>query len=219
MVDKYLNASPYVYCNGNPLKYVDPDGMYFDDVNEKKAQEISSNIQAQMKGTIGGRRKELKQSLQDIEDMRNDADYEYQFLATNDDRAKALGINENQPQTGKGLSKEDNANKNANGHQVIGMFYIAKDDGSLLHEARHGGQHARREMNVLTKEGYSLASEVDAYRAQWGWSGILDLPILHAQNLSRNITIEYRYEIDESLIRQITEDLTNPTLIYQSLTK
>lgn len=38
-------------------------------------------------------------------------------------------------------------------------------------------------MNVLTKEGYSLASEVDAYRAQWGWSGLLMIPILHAPNL------------------------------------
>ena len=26
LVDKYLNTSPYAYCNGNPLKYVDPDG-------------------------------------------------------------------------------------------------------------------------------------------------------------------------------------------------
>ena len=26
LLDKYLNLSPYTYCNGNPLKYVDPDG-------------------------------------------------------------------------------------------------------------------------------------------------------------------------------------------------
>ena len=29
LVDKYLNSSPYAYCNGNPLKYVDPDGKEF----------------------------------------------------------------------------------------------------------------------------------------------------------------------------------------------
>lgn len=28
LVDKYLNLSPYAYCNGNPLKYVDPDGRW-----------------------------------------------------------------------------------------------------------------------------------------------------------------------------------------------
>ena len=26
LVDKYLNISPYAYCNNNPLKYIDPEG-------------------------------------------------------------------------------------------------------------------------------------------------------------------------------------------------
>ena len=26
LVDKYIYATPYIYCNGNPIKYVDPDG-------------------------------------------------------------------------------------------------------------------------------------------------------------------------------------------------
>ena len=30
LLDKYLNLSPYAYCNGNPLKYVDPDGRVWE---------------------------------------------------------------------------------------------------------------------------------------------------------------------------------------------
>ncbi len=26
LLDKYINLSPYAYCNGNPLKYIDPEG-------------------------------------------------------------------------------------------------------------------------------------------------------------------------------------------------
>jgi RHS repeat-associated protein len=31
LAEKYYSVSPYVYCLNNPLKYVDPTGMYFDD--------------------------------------------------------------------------------------------------------------------------------------------------------------------------------------------
>ncbi len=36
LVDKYLNLSPYAYCHGNPLKYVDPDGRddFFNELGE-----------------------------------------------------------------------------------------------------------------------------------------------------------------------------------------
>ncbi|WP_321333063.1 RHS repeat-associated core domain-containing protein [uncultured Bacteroides sp.] len=29
--EKYYGVSPYVYCNSNPMKYIDPTGMFYDD--------------------------------------------------------------------------------------------------------------------------------------------------------------------------------------------
>ena len=31
LLDKYPYISPYAYCAWNPVKYIDPDGMYFDE--------------------------------------------------------------------------------------------------------------------------------------------------------------------------------------------
>ena len=33
LMDKYINISPYAYCNGNPLKYVDPEGETWTDID------------------------------------------------------------------------------------------------------------------------------------------------------------------------------------------
>ena len=36
LMDKYIQSSPYAYCHGNPLKYVDPDGRddFFNELGE-----------------------------------------------------------------------------------------------------------------------------------------------------------------------------------------
>jgi len=31
LVDKYYSISPYAYCAGNPVRYIDPTGMSMDD--------------------------------------------------------------------------------------------------------------------------------------------------------------------------------------------
>ena len=33
LADKYPNVTPYLYCNGNPIMLVDPDGRYFNITN------------------------------------------------------------------------------------------------------------------------------------------------------------------------------------------
>ena len=90
--EKYYGISPYAFCAGNPVKYLDSDGRYFDDDNEKKVQRDERKLerrslklskkaerldkQGKDSRNVKERSKELKKSAQDIRDMRNDADTE-----------------------------------------------------------------------------------------------------------------------------------------------
>ena len=45
LTENYERFSPYTFVANNPIRYYDPDGMRFDDVNERKAQKIERKIQ------------------------------------------------------------------------------------------------------------------------------------------------------------------------------
>ena len=94
----------------------------------------------------------MKKSAQDIRDMRNDPDTEYRFVKSNTPEIRAA------------------EEKNNNGDEVIAICY--NNFETRLHESRHGGQHARGEMDAAFFYGYGVMDEVDAYRAQYSWSGV-----------------------------------------------
>ena len=168
--EKYYGISPYAFCAGNPVKYLDSDGRYFDDDNEKKVQRDErklerrslklskkaerSDKQGKDSRNVKERSKELKKSAQDIRDMRNDADTEYRFIKSNTPKTRAL------------------EETNNNGNEVIVISYINFE--TRLHESRHGGQHAREEIDVVNFNGYGVMDEVDAYRAQFSWRGLFN---------------------------------------------
>ena len=53
-MDKYIQSSPYAYCDGNPLKYVDPDGEdWYEDGGEIKWTDCKSQ-QAMDKVKLSG---------------------------------------------------------------------------------------------------------------------------------------------------------------------
>ena len=164
LAEKYPSVSPYTYCNGNPVRYVDPDGMFFNDANEKRALRMEKKLDRQVKslskeaerkekrnedsGDLHERIKELNKSIQDIKDMRDDANTEYRY---------------------KGVEEAEIYGKNIDGKDVV--FICFKDFETKVHESRHGRQHARRELNLVKMKGYGVADEVDAYRAQYAWLG------------------------------------------------
>ena len=164
--EKYYGISPYAFCAGNPVKYLDPDGRYFDDDNEKKARRYERKLERKSfklskkaerldkKGkdsrNVKERSKELKKSAQDIRDMRNDTDTEYRFVKCQIPESDFIGIN-------------------VAGHETIAMY--SSNFETLVHEIRHGGQHARGELDLVSKSNYVVEHEVEAYRAQFSWSG------------------------------------------------
>ena len=211
LTDKYPNISPYAYCAWNPIKYVDPDGMYFDENNEQTAQKIEERCNALLVETKDKHRKaELSKTLNDIQDMRKDSEHEFRFGQASLDENGNLA-----PETSYG-------GENTKGHPIVNMLSnIDNIDEITAHETRHGGQVARKEILIDTNGqwlNYGVRKEIDAYRAQWGWKGHLQLYVLFdGQQFGYPKSITSYYDINGQLINTIVSNPLNPKLQYPPL--
>ena len=199
LAEKYPSVSPYAYCNGNPVRYIDPDGMYFDEVNDKRAQRMERRLERKAEklsakadrkekrqkdtGDLRERAGELRKSVQDIRDMRNDTKTEYRY---------------------KVVEEAEINGENIDGKDVV--FICFEDFETKVHESRHGGQHARGEANMITKKRYGVADEVDAYRAQYAWLGTYEYTKGILWDSSRNTITDIR-TINADLVNSMTDGL------------
>ena len=134
--------------------------------------------------------------------MRNDKKVEYQYWGTTSRKAKQNNISG--PTT-------TSLGKNEKGDVVIGMF-VEDKMGSVLHETRHGGQIARREIDPITFQGYGIWAEIDAYRAQYSWEGKLEYLVTPTENDILKTIQDPSYIPGTRIIKRIND--INESLIH-----
>ncbi len=110
------------------------------------------------------RTSELRQTAQDIRDMRDDANTMYRYAEVGSSDANVLGAEG--PQAIK-------FGRTGEGHDVVYMV-TESNMGNRIHESRHGGQHARGELDVGNPNTYRSSHEISAYRAQYAYTGRID---------------------------------------------
>jgi len=156
LAEKYPNFSPYTYTADNPVMLVDPTGMKWKTPkDEKKATRAIKQIKRKIKyynkhkkkySDVDERIAELKKSLDDIEKMDKDEDLYSHF---------------------------ENGNKPMTTRKGNTVTIVYSDSGNKIHEIRHGGQIARKEL-LVDENGkavsYGYKFEIDAYRSELAFS-------------------------------------------------
>ncbi len=181
LAEKYIFLSPYDYCDNNPIKYYDKDGMKIKPANQnefnthkkrikrkymrlhnKKQKLYSKGASTTKISKLSDRLEQLKQALEN--------------LNTIDNSPVVYELNKLSPETfSEGFLSYNADGNNGNGSIIIN--YISGSTSNFAHESTHAAQYESNEVafadatsgddNLIALDLYD---EVAAYKIQYAYS-------------------------------------------------
>ena len=153
LAEKYPNMSPYAYCAGNPVKYVDPDGMQWG--NKETKQEVK-NYKTDIRNSISNTKELIKSG--NISEEDGNARLTDLKGALNE--IKAMGKSKDVTYKVSKNTEEEQTNtiyKDKDGTIII--QYLGWHHGLRAHEFKHGFQAL--EGNVTFDENGTVSGTIN----------------------------------------------------------
>ena len=121
LAEKYYSSSPFVYCNNNPIKYVDPNGMFYDGYMERVNDEGENEYDV-----IYSKSKYSSETIKDYDTSGNKTGIKISkgVIDKKAGQNKNFGI--------RIVSPEVDSENNPTGKVTTTNIYVAKDDTESL---------------------------------------------------------------------------------------
>ncbi len=177
LAEKYYSTSPYVYCLGNPIKYIDPDGMEIEEGSLKEWEKLKQQVEKQrdrLQNDINKLNAKAEAKGWSSEKLAGKIGNKAERLASLNSSIGMMGTLENSTQvyslshTVYGENGGVTLNTNTN---VINIRFGST--ANFVHEMTHAGQFETGDI-AFSNTGMSLLQDVydetAAYKAQFGYS-------------------------------------------------
>ena len=128
LAEKYYSSSPFVYCNNNPIKYVDPNGMFYDGytMDENGYMERVNDEGENEYDVIYSKSKYSSETIKDYDTSGNKTGIKISkgVIDNKAGQNKNFGI--------RIVSPEVDSENNPTGKVTTTNIYVAKDDTESL---------------------------------------------------------------------------------------
>ena len=177
LAEKYPSVGAYVYCVGNPIKYIDPSGTKIDPGSQEewgrqKGKVINERDRLQRKlgslneqaTTKGWSAEKLARKIGDIQDRVNSLNGTIDNLGMLEASSQVYAL--------KAVVGEEGGT--TYDPQTGNIVFSYNGTANFVHETTHGGQFESGDIayNTITGQpfGGDIFDEIAAYKAQYGYS-------------------------------------------------